>query len=87
MVHNHAYFFAYYEGLRDNQDITHGVVVPTVAERSGDFSADAPILLNGTLKPLGNDLSGQINTITAKYLQFFPIPNTPEIRIWPKPQT
>ncbi|MGA2674736.1 MAG: carboxypeptidase regulatory-like domain-containing protein, partial [Terracidiphilus sp.] len=78
MVHNHAYFFAYYEGLRENQDITHGVVVPTVAERAGDFSADGPILLNSTRTPLGNNLSGQINAITAKYLQFFPIPNTAE---------
>ena len=78
MVHNHAYFFAYYEGLRENQDITHGVVVPTVAERSGDFSADAPILLNSTRTPLGNNLSGQVNAITAKYFQYFPIPNTLE---------
>jgi hypothetical protein len=78
MVHNHAYFFAYYDGLRNIQDITHGVVVPTLAERRGDFSADAPILLNGTLKPFGNDLSGQINPITANYLQFFPTPNTPQ---------
>jgi hypothetical protein len=78
MVHNHAYFFAYYEGLRDNQDITHGVVVPTLDERGGDFSADTPILLNGTLTPFGNDLSHQINPITANYLQFFPTPNTPE---------
>ncbi len=31
IVHNHAYFFAYYEGLRNIQDIAHGVVVPTVA--------------------------------------------------------
>jgi hypothetical protein len=80
MVHNHAYFFTYYEGLRDNQDITHGVVVPTVAERSGNFSADAPILLNSTLTPpsFGNNLSGQISAITANYLPYFPIPNTPE---------
>ena len=78
IVHNHAYFFTYYEGLRENQDITHGVVVPTMAERNGDFSADAPILLNSTQTPFGNNLSGQINAITAKYLQFFPIPNTPE---------
>ena len=78
VVHNHAYFFTYYEGLRENRDITHGVVVPTVAERSGDFSADAPILLNSTRAPLGNNLSGQINAITAKYLQFFPTPNTSE---------
>jgi hypothetical protein len=78
LVHNRAYFFTYYEGLRENQDITHGVVVPTVAERNGDFSADAPILLNSTHAPLGNDLSGQINAITAKYFQYFPVPNTAE---------
>jgi len=78
MVHNHAYFFTYYEGLRNVQDITHGVVVPTMAERNGDFSADAPILLNSTRTPFSNNLSGQINPITAKYLQFFPIPNTLE---------
>jgi hypothetical protein len=83
MVHNHAYFFTYYEGLRENQDITHGVVVPTVAERTGDFSADAPILLNSTRAPFGNNLTALINSspfnaITTKYLQFFPVPNTPE---------
>lgn len=78
MVHNHAYFFTYYEGLRDIQDITHGVVVPTLAERGGDFSADAPILLNSTRMPFGNNLSGQINPITARYLQIFPVPNTME---------
>ncbi len=78
LVHNHAYFFTYYEGLRDVQDITHGVVVPTMAERSGDFSADAPILLNSSRAPLGNNLSGQISPITARYLQIFPVPNTTE---------
>jgi hypothetical protein len=78
MVHNHAYFFTYYEGLRDNQDITHGVVVPTLAERNGDFSADPTILLNSTHAPYTNNLAGQINPITAKYLTFFPVPNTAE---------
>lgn len=78
LVHNHAYFFTYYEGLRDIQDITHGVEAPTVAERNGDFSADAPILLNSTRLPFGNNLSGQINPITARYLQMFPLPNTAE---------
>ena len=78
IVSNHVYFFTYYEGLRSIQDITHGVVVPTLAERAGDFSADAPILLNGTFKPYGNNLAGQINPITARYLSYFPVPNTPE---------
>jgi hypothetical protein len=78
LVHNRAYFFTYYEGLRENQDITHGVVVPTMAERTGDFSADAPILLNSTHAPFSNNLSGQVNAITEKYFQYFPVPNTPE---------
>jgi hypothetical protein len=76
---NHAYFFAYYEGLRGTQDITHGVVVPTMAERRGDFSADAPILANATRTPYGNAIpTAQISPITAKYLTYFPVPNTVE---------
>jgi hypothetical protein len=78
IVHNHAYFFAYYEGLRNIQDITHGAVVPTLAERGGDFSADAPILLNSTKAPFTNNLAGQVSPITAKYLTFLPAPNSPE---------
>ena len=78
IVHDHAYFFAYYEGLRSIQDITHGVVVPTMAERSGDFSADAPILLNSTRVAYGTHLTAPISPITAKYLSYFPVPNTAE---------
>jgi hypothetical protein len=78
IVHNHAYLFAYYEGLRNDQDVTHGVVVPTLAERTGDFSADAAILLNSTKAPYTNNLAGLISPITAQYLQFFPKPNTAE---------
>ncbi len=78
IVHDHAYFFTYYEGLRSIQDITHGVVVPTMAERGGDFSADAPILLNSTRTPFTNNLAGQVNAITARYLSYFPTPNTAE---------
>jgi hypothetical protein len=78
VVHDHAYFFAYYEGLRNVQDVTHGAVVPTIAERNGDFSADAPILLNATHTPFTNNLAGQISPITANYLAFFPAPNTSE---------
>lgn len=75
---DHAYLFAYYEGQRVVQDITHGVVVPTLAERTGDFSADDLILLNATRTPYGNFLAGQISPITARYLSFFPAPNTPQ---------
>lgn len=78
IVHDRAYFFAYYEGLRNVQDITHGAVVPTLAERAGDFSEDAPILLNSTRAAYTNNLAGLISPITAKYLSFFPAPNTLE---------
>ncbi len=78
LVHDHVYLFAYYEGLRSSQDITHGVVVPTLAERAGDFSADAPILLNAGRTPFGNNLVGRINPITARYLSYFPVPNSSE---------
>ena len=78
IVHDHAYFFAYFEGLRNAQDVTHGVVVPTLAERNGDFSADAPILANATRTPYGNTLAVPVNPITAKYLTFYPLPNTTE---------
>ena len=78
IVHDHAYLFAYYEGLRSDQDITHGVIVPTLAERAGDFSADAPILMNSNRTPYGNNLAGKISPITARYLSYFPVPNSPE---------
>ena len=78
LVHDRAYLFAYYEGLRSSQDVTHGVVVPTLAERAGDFSADAPILMNSNRAPYGNNLAGRINPITARYLSYFPAPNTAE---------
>lgn len=81
IVHDHAYFFAYYEGLHNIQDITHGVIVPTMAERSEDFSADAPILLNSTRTLFTNNLSGQISPISAHYLAFFQLRIRWKIRI------
>ena len=78
IVRDRAWFFAYFEGLRSAQDITHGTIVPTLAERNGDFSADGPILLNSTRAPYTNNLAGQINPITARYLQFYPVPNSQE---------
>jgi hypothetical protein len=88
MVHNHAYFFTYYEGLRENQDITHGVVVPTVAERtwrllgrcahSFEFHTMRP---SATIFPVRSTRSPR-NTSSS-----FPFPTRQKIRTWPKPQT
>ena len=40
------FFFGYYEGFRNRQDITTSAVVPSLAERSGDFSGLGQRLLN-----------------------------------------
>ena len=52
--HNRDFFFAYYEGLRDRQGETQAAIVPTAAERQGDFS--------GVVNPnvgLINEFTGQ----------------------------
>jgi hypothetical protein len=90
MVHNHAYFFTYYEGLRDNQDITHGVVVPTVAERNWRLLGRcAHSLANATTSALRQQsIAGMINPITAKVPTVLSGFQTRwKIRTWPKPQT
>ena len=35
LVHDRVYIFSYCEGLRNVQDITPGMVAPTMAERYG----------------------------------------------------
>jgi hypothetical protein len=77
------FFFAYYEGQRDSQGETRTAIVPTAAERSGNFSG----LANG---PLINEFSGQpfsykgvvgqiptflLNPIALKAESLIPLPN------------
>ena len=78
IVHDHAYFFAYYESLPEKQDKKHGVRFSPLGKRKRDFSGDAPILLNATRTPFAGSLAGQISPITAHYLTYFPVPNTAE---------
>ncbi len=51
------FFFAYYEGQRDRQGETRTAIVPTAAERSGDFSGLTDS--NGNAQPLINEFTGQ----------------------------
>ena len=48
---NRDFFFAYYEGQRDRQGETQQAIVPTSAQRAGDFS--------GSGAPLINEFTGQ----------------------------
>ena len=79
------FFFAYYEGQRDREGRTQAAIVPTAAERSGDFSG----LTNpqtGQAAPLINYFTGQpfpanqipasmISPIALKAEQLYPLPN------------
>ncbi len=56
--HDQDFFFVYYEGQRDRQGETQTAIVPTAAERTGDFSG----LVNsstGQPEPLINEFTGQ----------------------------
>ncbi|HEX4772862.1 MAG TPA: carboxypeptidase regulatory-like domain-containing protein [Bryobacteraceae bacterium] len=82
------FFFAYYEGQRDTQGETRTAIVPTAAQRTGDFSelTDAA----GNPVPLINEFTGQpisykgvmgqippflLNPISLKTESLIPLPN------------
>jgi len=79
------FFFLYYEGQRDSEGKTQAAIVPTAAERTGDFSG----LTNpstGQFAPLINYFSGQqfpgniippqaLSPIALKAAQLYPLPN------------
>ncbi|MBV8894962.1 MAG: TonB-dependent receptor [Acidobacteriaceae bacterium] len=75
--HDRLFFFGYYEGFRNRQGITTSAVVPSMPERSGDFSALGKPLLNfaaGGTHFAGNKLPF-INPIAANVLNLYPLPN------------
>jgi hypothetical protein len=76
---NRTFFFAAYEGTRINQGNSSNTVVPTEAQRSGDFSGlSTPINDPRTGLPLpGNQIPGSLlDPATTYFLQFIPTANT-----------
>src|SRR6185437_9152407 len=55
---NKDFFFAYYEGQRDRQGETQAAIVPTPAQRRGDFSGIIDPS-TGKPRPLINEFTGQ----------------------------
>jgi hypothetical protein len=55
---NKDFFFAYYEGQRDSQGETQAAIVPTAAQRRGDFSGIIDPS-TGQPKPLINEFTGE----------------------------
>jgi hypothetical protein len=74
-----AFFFGYYEGLRNRQGVTTSATVPTAAERRGDFSAMTTPLLNlaaGGVPFPGNQIpSAAINPVAQNVLNLYPLGN------------
>ena len=79
VIRNSTFFYANYEGLRENQGLTQLGTVPTMAVRGGDLSsvggASDPFtgepFANGIIPPL------RISPYAADVLTLFPQPNLP----------
>ncbi len=85
-----TFLFGFYEGFRNHQGETQSSTVPSVAERSGDFSSACPEgfsfgfcnnpdhqLFNVFLhKPYPNNQLTDINPLSTGLLSLFPLPNT-----------
>ena len=79
------FFFLYYEGQRDSEGKTQAAIVPTAAERTGDFSGlinpatgQPALLINEfTGQPFpGNKIPSFLqNPIALKAAQLYPLPN------------
>jgi hypothetical protein len=85
-----TFLFGFYEGFRNHEGQTQSSTVPSVAERSGDFSASCPEgftagfcnnpnhqLFNVFLnKPYPNNQLTDINPLSAGLLSLFPLANS-----------
>jgi hypothetical protein len=85
-----TFLYGFYEGFRNRQGETQSSTVPSVAERSGDFSSSCPEgftagfcnnpnhqLFNVFLtKPYPNNQLTDINPLSVGLLSLFPLPNT-----------
>jgi hypothetical protein len=82
---NRDFFFAYYEGQRDSAGTTQAAIVPTAAERNGDFSGlsdpatgqPVPLINEFTGQPFpGNQIPSYMqNPIAVQAEKLYPLPN------------
>lgn len=75
-----TFFFGDYEGLRERKGITRIANVPTLAERSGDFSRSAlPVINPWTGQPFADKRIPHefLNPIGVAIAALYPLPNRP----------
>lgn len=78
-IKNRAFFFGYYEGFRNTRGTTDTQIVPTDAQRAGNFSGGAAIRDPLTGQPFPGNIipAGRISPIATRLLNdFVPLPNT-----------
>lgn len=80
--HDRTFFFFNSEWVRLRQGSTGHYVVPTAAQRTGDFTGlptiyDPLNVVAGQRQPFSNNMipSGRLNGIAQKVLQYYPLPN------------
>ena len=83
-----TFFFTNYEGFRIRQSVTNTTLLPTAAERQGDFSGINPatgqpfpaIINPATSAPFsGNQISvADMSTVSRALLALVPLPNQPQ---------
>jgi hypothetical protein len=86
LLHDKLFFFGDYEGTQQESLETGTFTVPTAAERTGDFSADALTIYNplvadnvdGTRQAFsGNKIPvGDLDPVALNFAKQFPLPNT-----------
>ena len=87
-VENRAFVFGYYEGYRNRRGTTDSRVVPSAAQRRGDFSGGAAIRDPLTGQPFpGNVIpSARLDPVAARLLAaYVPVPNQPGNRYTQSP--
>jgi hypothetical protein len=78
IVKNRTFFFADYQGTRDNTGITQVTNVPTLAERTGDFSQSSlPAIDPFTGAPFPNNVipSAYLDPTGLALAALYPLPN------------
>jgi hypothetical protein len=77
---NRLFFFLYYEGFRNRQGETTSAVVPSTAERTGNFSGIGQPLLNfaagGVMFPNNQLPPSAFNPVARNVLQLYPLANS-----------
>lgn len=76
---NKTFLFVTYEGFRARRGLAVGAQVPTLAERSGDFSSEPePVIDPLSATPFSGNVipPSRISATSQKFLALFPTPNT-----------